>query len=165
MEFPVVELIAQAIVNRIKRVSSRNGFQIDVSNVVRPTGRGFEWSPQHLQVVVVQSETERLGEADVESSTIIVAYRQTFRIELEVMPQEDENVPWDQVMNVLRADVEKAIAYDEGGMHWQYWGGLAKNSEMGSPQLEPSNDGSHLSVVLLLQVDYRVPENDPYTAA
>ncbi len=164
MDFPVVEQIAQAIVRRIRNVQTKNGYQLDVADVVRPTGRGFEWSPQHLQVVVVQSDTERLEEGDVDSSTIIIAYRQTFRIELEVMPQEDENVPWDQVMNVLRADVERAICTDDD-LHWQYWGGLAKNSMLGSPQLEPSVDGSHLSVVLSLEVDYRHAENDPYTAA
>lgn len=165
MATPLVEQIAQAIVNRIRGVSTIAGYQTDLEEVIRPTRLGTEYSPKHKQVVVLQSESERLEEMVSSGSQLLLHYRQTFVVRAHAMPEENVNVPVSQVVNGIIADVCKAICTNPSGEHWWTWGGLAINSELQGPQAVDESDGSVAGMEIPLVVDYRHAENDPYTAA
>jgi hypothetical protein len=163
--YPVVEQIAQAIVRRIRTVSTTNGYQTDLKEVIRPTRLGNFYSPDHLQVVVIQRDTQRMDDSDTSSGAQeLLTYKQAFAIRLHVMPREDSNVPVDQTVNQMRSDVEKAICTNPSGQKWQNWGGLAVNSFLESPSPVDTREGETDGLELRLVVEYRHPENDPYTA-
>lgn len=164
MIFPVVEQIAQVIVNRIRGVSTMGGYQIDLTEVIRTTRLGSEYSPKHKQVVVMQRDVERMHEMTNSGEYTLIHYRQTFAIRMHVMPEESLNVPVSQIINVMISDVAKCICTNPNGERWHDWGGLALNSELDAPHPIDTSDGSVDGMELPLVVDYRVAENDPYTA-
>lgn len=154
MAEPLIENIAQAIVDQLETISTANGYYFTPSSVVRPVSlAGFD--PKHLQIVVMQEsrvkpeQEEPMGRSD---------WVQPFIIALVLRPSEKDTTPADKHINRFVADVEKCLMSDDS--EWDSTGRI--NYTLDGPDLMPDNvpyDGA----IMTLNVHYRHDYGDPYT--
>lgn len=163
--YPVVEQIAQLLVNRVKNVTTINCYQLDLIDVMRPTRQGSNTASGHLTVVIEQGDPARDTESDYAGNIDAICWRQPFIIQCMAAPREGDKIPQDQYLNVMTAEVIKAICTPESGStDWAFFGTLAIGAEWGDPVLILSQTGATDGVALVLEVIYRVDADDPYTA-
>lgn len=165
MSLPVVERIARVLISRIESVTLDNGYNQDVGEVIRPK-RDDDGTPDSYKVVV--NQLDRTEEQRLSGNPVAIEYKQPFQLLLYVRPSDHEDIEIDALINLFESDVMKAIT--DPYVDWHNFadeeGATAVNAEFDAE--EPSrrfeaNDGTHEGVTLLLNVYYRVPENDPYT--
>lgn len=154
----VLEQIAKKVVARISTVSKANGYSIDLKGVERPTrvkGIGFD----HLKVAVIQHEPEGVPDLNLPGNPPATAWKQPFAIYLIIRPSEHDTTPDDEITNGFEADVQTAICQPE--VDWHNWDGLAVDSNFGQSQPFITEDGSHSGRLMMLNVTYRIDENNP----
>lgn len=156
---PIIEQIAATVFDRLRLLEAGLQPSSIVTEVVRPR-RFAQYTPKHLQVVLVQSESERQPEMDCPGSPPGIAKTQVFSIHCHVMPSEKDTTSFDEYANVIWADVIRALT--QPGAQWQTFGNLAIDSEIGEPEAIAA-DGGVDGFRLPLLVTYRTSEHDPYT--
>lgn len=161
MATPIVEQIAVKIRTRLLAITTGNGYETTVAQVIRPT-RIDESSPADYQIHLTQ-ETETLNQV-FPGEPARHEYKQPFRIALGLRPSEKSTTPLDTYRNTFHADVKKALS-QAGSGDWTQWDGLAVRSVPGSAEWFLDSDGATSGVQMILDVYYRVYENDPYTNA
>lgn len=157
--FPIDEQIAQVIAGRLADVKEANGYQVTVSQVVRPT-RGGGYTNRPLTSVLVMGDCTESKEHTVAGNPVLRAWRQSYLIGLESSVSDKDTRPADQIISLFRADTIKAVC---APTDWHTMDGLALLAEFGDPSLSVDDMGRPVGVVLDLQVVYRVSELDPYT--
>jgi hypothetical protein len=158
-EFPVNERIAQILCDRLAGVQRAEGFNTDVTSVVRP-GRTADTSPVDGMAVVDQDDEKPNDEYSLPGNPPIDAVDQTFDITLHVLKNEQQTAA-DRDINLARADVLKAI---KCGPDWFRFNGQAVFARFDDPRNFRRVAGAFCGVQLRLIVTYRTPEGDPYTA-
>lgn len=161
MSESIIEQIAATIAARIESVTLANGYWQDVSRVVRPT-RSFEYTIEDNLVLIEQQAWETLDELSHEGNPVGQARRQFFQISLFVVPPRTSATPVDTLINRLAADVEKAIALGGADPRWVHMDDLAIDARFTSGTRFIHADGSSEGIDLILAVDYRTDEDDPY---
>ena len=161
MPTPVVEQIAVKVKTRLEAITTGNGYELSVSGVVRPK-RIDETSPANNQIYLTQETATTV--AVYQGNPAKHEWRQPFRIALGLRPSETDSTAMDTHRNTFFADVQKALAQPTSG-EWSQWDGLAMNSNLGSAEWFLDDEGAEGGLHLILDVFYRVPENDPYTVA
>lgn len=160
MNEPIIELIAQRIVQQLATIKIANAYMVDV-----PAGGSFRltrtdiMTPERHNLVLIQGDRTREETSDYEGNPPAVAWRQQFAVAGFVMPSDSDTTPYDQLCNRLAADIERAVMLDP---QWGDGSGeaLAFDTELqGSGPLE--DDGTPLGVLVSFDVLYRVAENDP----
>lgn len=156
---PVVERIAQAVATRLATVTTANGYQVELADVVRPLRRG-DYVPQDSLCVL-----EQLSPFDAPDGDYLMGneparvWVQPFLITLYVQPDETDTTPVDTRVNLIRSEVERAVMAGDGT-----WGSLALgNTHLAGADYIDSADGSYSGVQITLEITYRVPQSDPYT--
>lgn len=160
MSYPVIEQIAQKLKARLETITVANGYNQTVCSVVRPTRTGG-FSPSDKLIVLQQGDGVRDEENDYAGNPNAIAWMQPFIVQLYVRPSDRDITPVDTIINVFAADAIKAIGSPN---NWHTWDGLAFNTFIRDPQSFAESQGEHEGVELQIDVNYRVNENDPYTA-
>jgi len=152
---PIIEIIAQNILDAINQITTANGFHQDLS-AYRPRRNDFaDVVPQNGTVLVVQSDEE-----DVEGAYGTDEWRQSFVL-MAMVIDSDKATPQETIdtkINTIRADVQKKLAEDVTR------GGYA---------IDTINRGSALfadgpkftGVAIVVEIHYRTKNNDPYSKA
>lgn len=156
---PVVERIAQALATRLETVTTANGYQVQLADVVRPFRRG-DYVPQNNLCVLEQLSPfdPPDGEYNMGNEPARV-WVQPFLITLYVQPDETDTTPVDTRVNLIRSEVERAVMGDD-----LTWGNLALGwTHLAGADYIDSADGSYSGVQITLEITYRVPESDPFT--
>ena len=171
----IVEQIAQTIVARLEQQTTANGFSTPLGNVYRPTRNGqFITSDGTIvstvgdQSAVLDQESDKAdGAASAMGSSSRRSRIATFSIYLFSIPSErDKSQATDAATNDLIASSIKAVATPEDeAVDWGRMNGLAINSWVGDCTLFKPQEGEYSGAVIQIMVQYRTPENDPYTAA
>lgn len=156
MSEPIVEQIAQAIAAKLATITVANGYSLTVSEVVRPRRTGEEYHPQDKGVYLIQEDPARLEELDCVGNPPAIGWRQPFHCDCVVRHSEASAVAMDTVLNRFSADVQKALLADV------QWGGLVVNCHIARVEYPVPEDGFE-GITIVLEVDYRVTETDPYT--
>jgi len=156
---PVVERIAQAIKTRLGTVTTANGYQVQLAEVVRPLRRG-EYIPRDKLCVLEQEDPFDAPDAEyIHGATPARIWVQPFVVTLFVQPDETDTTPVDTRVNLIRSEVERCLMSAD-----LTWGNLAyEHTHLAGASYFDSSDGSFSGVQITLEVTYRVPENDPYT--
>lgn len=167
MSTPVVETIATVLKARLERITTGNGFNYTVPEVLRPLRLGKIRS-RDFQIVLVQDNPVLNAEASVESgSGRLLAFDVIFAIMGYLRPSDTSTTPIETFINTFAADIQKAVTNpSDSSLWWEFKsGGSAKamNAAFDAPQYFGDSDGSVDGVVVPLSVTYRTPENDPYT--
>lgn len=145
---PIVELQAQAILTQLQTIGVGDGWLTVPLSIIRP----WKFEPQHMQICLVQGDPEPIGEEPVNHDD----WNQHWDIQLFVMPPEDDETPVDTYINLLAADVKKAI---DGDVAWRTF---AINHALG--QVVPFGPPIPVSGgVMDLSVHMRTIYGDPLT--
>lgn len=158
MATPIVEQIALAIKAKLLTVTTANGYNVTVSEVLRPTRTGVEASPQSYGIVLLQEDPTQDDELSYDSNVSVIGWNQPFSVTLAIWVSEKSETPIDSLLNTFVADVTKALMDDP------QWNDLACYSNVTDYSNGKAEDGSWEGVQITYEVKYRVAEDDPYTA-
>lgn len=156
MTLPIIEQIARKLVARLEQVKSANGCHTTLAGVQRPSRFG-KFPVRDREAVVVQGDAERNEEHEAQGS---VCWDQPFFIQVIVLPDPRDMTPIDMQLNLVAADIEKAIAT---GDEWHNWDGLAIETRIEGHAAFDSEDDSITGVSVAITITYRTAEHDPYT--
>lgn len=153
----VSEQLAIAIKAGLEYITVAHGYTYNVLDVVRPTIHA-PVDPAHLRIVLTSGVPARAPDNDLQGNPPARAWREPYSCAFFAMPSETDTAASAWWWHTLAADMTKAL------MLAPQWGGLAIESEIiGMRQLEP-DELSYGGAEVTLEVLYRTPENDPYTA-
>jgi hypothetical protein len=160
---PVLDTIASLIVSRLQAGTYTGPYQI--KEVKRPNQKhGNVVAKPFLCLVQMVDLGDTEGSNYEEEGGPNPYYRitATYVAETEVMQDEESNEPHDALASYLLFDMAKAIA-TAAGNDWAQWGGNAINSRW-RPAVATAEDGSIMSVGLIIEVDVSLKSTDPYVS-
>ncbi|QNN23528.1 hypothetical protein HED60_15005 [Planctomycetales bacterium ZRK34] len=161
MPTPIKEQIAALLLSTVAGVTEANGYNYTLS-AMRPTRYG-KFSIEDKLALVQQLDPEEDPENSVAGDPGAKAWIQPFIVDVFAVPSEKSTDAIDTQLNVMCADVEKALmaalppfgtAFDE----------LAFNASIAPPEFMAKADGSCEWVRVIVEISYRTDETDPYTA-
>lgn len=170
----IVEQIAQQIVTRLELQTTANGYSSPLVAVYRPTRDGEFLESDGTKVATISDQSAFLDQESDKTDSASSAMGQTakrgriakFAIYLFSIPSDrDVSQPVDAAVNDLVASSIKAVTTPEDSLDWGRMNGLSINSWIGDVTLYKPQEGEYAGAILELYVQYRTPENDPYTAA
>lgn len=156
-ENPIVEQIAANLKTAIDAITVTNGFQQDLK-AVRPTRLGFadDEVPENGTVLITQDDPEPLDELSAPGNPALKAWRQPFVLIAFVIESDGATTPIETRINRVGADIQKKALEDPGR------GNLAIDTHVQAPNI--MNEGPRFTgIIVNVEVDYRTPEDDPYT--
>jgi hypothetical protein len=155
------------MVVRLESVTRANGYQMEQRGVTRPKRIISTQKPSDGEIMLVQGVPEMDVENSTEGNPKLTAWTIKFGAAIFIVPSDTNEVPIDTLINIFKADVEKAMTAAE---NWEQFadapgGPLAINSWIDDPEAMPIGDASFDGIIVNYVANYRTPENDPYTAA
>lgn len=156
MALPVSEQILAAVKDRLGLISDEDGYEVSVSNVVRPT-RIAQHIPQDYLLVVTADRLLPNRESSYPGNPPAQGWDMEVGIVAECRPSETDTESIDTLRHVFAADVIRSITDAD---QWFTWGGLAFNSTYGEVVPIETDSGSALRIPLNIQ--FRTDENNPY---
>lgn len=157
---PIPELIALEIVDRLQNITTDNGFNFDVSEVIRPTRRGENWTYQHLGIGVVQGESTRVAELDLPGNPPAIAWQVQFRVQCIVRDDKNETAAHATNENEMAAAAVQAIVDD--GTTWYRMNDNAIDTQFGNVTPFVTDDAELNGASVPVLVTYRVSETNPF---
>lgn len=166
---PIVERIVRQVQRKLKSITIGNGWNVDVIDVVRPRRMSDfdDIPPRDRLIVLVQDDPQREEEHD--ASNNLIGWYLPLDIVLYVIPSENHEYPIETLINIFRADVEKALMDDP---HWTETEEdlesqsssvqLAINTRFDDPIHFSREDGAFAGIIVRPIISYRTPEDDPY---
>jgi len=150
---PISEQLDNAVENAIKTVSVANGcaYTLIVQRPLRP-----EPTPVDLLAVVYVDDDALQGEEDTPLG--YATWRRPYVVLCYGVGSETNNTPYQKKLNIIRADVERAVMADVTQ------GGLAQNTFVQQPAiLQSANEPP--AVAVCFQIEYRTRYENPYAAS
>ena len=154
-QLPIVELITRNIETTLASVTMPERFWLhptDSVTVLRPTKTG-EYSPRHLQMVLVQGDPTRATDLDIPGNPPAVGWRQAYSVNCVIIVAERSSWSIDEAANIFWANVVKTVSADPQR------GGLANDTVLLAPQLW--REIGYEGITVEFDVIYRCAENDP----
>jgi len=158
MATAIPELIAVVLQTRLQQITVANGYETNVSEVVRPT-RSDKAQPKDNQIFLTTAEDSRAEEYDCQGNPPAFAYRQLYEINAVIRSSDKSTTPSSKSQSTLRSDILKAIV--QGSAWWQM-GGNAIQTEFGTIDMYNAADGSDAGVKVSISVIYRCDSTNPY---
>lgn len=149
--YPIAELVTRNVVATLQAVTTWDGEGAAPLVVERYNTRGN--APGDLKTIVSVGADEESDDADTPAG--FKQWRRPYDIFVHLIEPEDSEVPYDQLVDVVRADIEKALMADVTR------GGYAVNTEIRAPQFIP-NETDISGIVVRCEILYRTKEDDPY---
>ena len=152
MTTPIIENIAVDVASAVDAITTGNGFN---QNLVAVRPKRQDWkdvTPVDGNVLIVQGDSEK-----VYLGSGIISWRQRFELNAIVLDDDDAATSIDTRLNQVRSDIEKKFAEANlitNANEGLYLEGAAKFA----------NDVGHSGITVFIDIQYRVKENDPYTA-
>lgn len=155
---PVVTLISDEILDRLRVLITGNAGAYFFCDVVRPT-KLATYTPQHGLIVLTRGAQSRVTELDCPGNPPAICWQQTFLIRVHIAPSERDETPVEAFEDIAQAEITKAI---RNGDTWHTFDGNAIDAQFESVVITTS-DGSYDGIAVPVNVVYRVAEDDPYT--
>jgi hypothetical protein len=155
----ISEQIIAKVRARLANITTTGGYEVTVSEVVRPTRFGG-FRPQHLQIVVTQGTLSKNQELSVPGNPPATAYDMEITIAGLLMPTEATLTKIDTLRNQFAADCIKAICTPQAS--WHNWDLLAIDTQIGDIDDVTTEESSGFRFPVT--VTFRTTENDPYTS-
>jgi hypothetical protein len=158
---PVKERIALEVHRRLDRITTARGYAFDAV-VSRPTRIGG-WAPKDKSVVLFQGDCQYIEVT--EGNPGLIHWIQTFGIGVLAIESDTSTNPIHTLINVREAETHRAlvtcIPSETGSTDWAKFNGMSFNAEFGDAEDLPFPGFS--GTAMRLDVEFRHPENDPYT--
>lgn len=150
---PVVERIAQNIVNTLRELTTAAGIYANAT-VDRPNP-ALPHDFKDYRLLVVQENEEEDEEAGTADG--LLGLIQPFRIVCDAVLPETAQTAIDTVLNRIKADVQKKLREDPQR------GGLAWDTVLRPAEMDDTTENARSGTVnVVVAVRYRVLEDDPY---
>jgi hypothetical protein len=160
MSFPADEQIGQAIATQLATLTTANGYDIELADVIRPTRRP-QLTPANM-VAILQLDTYEQGDPETDSLGIKTHRTGVWIIDVFVEPSDDDATPYDQLRSQAIAEVERCLV-EAMNANTRAFGGLGYNAELRAPQMLDAPEGGSAGIRVTLAVSYRYVDYDPYT--
>lgn len=165
MAKPILELISETVVNRVKNITVTNGYEFTIAFAQLVDRNKNQWQPEPLAIYVQEAGIEKVPELCYPGNPPRVAYEAMFEItgfagaldqDKDEVGAIDRSVTDTQMM----AAIPKALTNNDAA-EWQTFGGYAINANIDSIETidSPGHDGARV----MLGVIYRTSEIDPFT--
>ena len=151
---PVNERITQNVVDTLKEIRKINGYATDAVVERIKKGGNAPTAGQYL-IVVKQLAPVKVPEESIGQDW----WEQPYAIDCYINPAEDLTEPPDKAMNIFRADVEKALTYQESSFNR---GGLAQQTIVKSPAYFTFPNMQRFVVEVNISVRFATEKNNPY---
>jgi hypothetical protein len=158
MATAVAEQIVDKVRTRLGNIKVSGGYEVTVSEVVRPTRYGG-FRPQDLQLVVTQGTLERNADLSHPGNPPATAWDLEIIVAGLLMPSESSTSKIDTLRNQFAADCIKAICTPQA--NWHNWDTLAILTEISTVEDVTTEESSGFK--LTMTVTFRTDENSPYT--
>ena len=157
MATAISEQIIDKVRARLGNIKTSGGYEVTVSEVIRPTRFGG-FRPQHLQLIVTQGGLAKNQELSVLGNPPATAYDLEVVIAGLLMPSETNASKIDTLRNQFAADVIKAICTPQAS--WHNWDTLAIDTQIGSVDDVTTEESSGFRTTIT--ITFRTTENNPY---
>jgi hypothetical protein len=151
MSIPVIELIAQNLLTTLQTVNQDNGYNYNL-NIFRMPKGGIK--REHLNAGFIQDVPIELD--DSQKVYFTQQWKVPFKLQVFIMPEEDDQTPLDTYANLIRSDVEQASQIDP------YRGGNALDTRVLAPEWHIDEGLADAIITVVLEIDYRTNISDPY---
>ena len=158
MALSIAEQILVKIKARLALVTAAEGYEVSVSQVVRPK-RIETIQPKDYTVVIEQQSLipnpaiSHHGNPPAQGWTMPVVIRGVLR------QSEDNSSAKDTLKHQFYAECHKAIC---DATSWWNWDGLAIDTEFGNVESIESGGGQNNGFAMTIAVHFRTDENNPY---
>jgi hypothetical protein len=153
MGLPVSELIALNILATVEGVQESSGYNYNIT-AQRHSRSGDKES--HLNAIIVQEDAREVTEPKVYNTK---EWIQPYNIGVFIMPPEDDPTPIDTYVNLIIADVQKALMVD------RYRDQNALDTQVRAAHIVSEKGLEYEIAVVVVEVTYRINELDPYQRA
>ena len=157
MATAISEQILAKVATRLASITTLAGYEVTVSEVIRPTRFGG-FRPQHLQLIVTQGGLTKNQELSVPGNPPATAYDMEVVIAGLLMPLETATDKIDALRAQFSSDVIKAICTPQAS--WHNWDTLAIDTQIGDVDDVTTEESSGFRVPVT--VTFRTTENNPY---
>lgn len=157
MATPVLELIAEEMVTRIKA----GAYRYKIAKVVRPNKLQTNKELGHLECMVRQGTPQRNPDLDHDGNPMALGFDVPYVAVVFLRPSDTDDTAIDTLGNYTLADVVKAITTPNAT--WHNWDGNAVNSTY-DLELAVSDDAAQAAAIVTVNVQTRFTIHDPYTA-
>lgn len=151
MTYPILEQIAQAMLTQLQGLTEAGGYNFTLASAERPT-RYSTWKPTHLAALLTQSDPVPAEESTFDEDH----WTCEFQVHAALRVSDSSSTPIDTLINVLGADLIKALCAD------RTFGNLADSLDILKP-LKWQEDG-FAGVTVSCRVHYQHAKGDPYPA-
>lgn len=163
----IPEKICLEVVARLSAITTVNGYQFTVPQVVRLNRKGDNWNLKNRSMAVVRvSETEN-EELSFPGNPPAVAYDLLIEVKAIVRDAEFgsagavQTTSIETAENMVAAQIRRALTND--GAMWYTMDGNAVNTRIGAAVPFDASEGELNGITIPIVVTYRVSETDPYT--
>jgi hypothetical protein len=167
MPFPISELIDQNMLTTLQGVTTP-AYQTRLSPERRKKNANASATADgSLKTILHVFPDAPIDDAPNEEHPRVPMFHQQFMrrywVQIYIYQSEGDNTPYDQLVNIARADVEKAIMVDRyRGTNPTTHNSLAIDTFVRDP-LEFSEGTDAGGVIVQVDVEYRTLEGDPYS--
>lgn len=154
---PIIEQILGRVATALAAIKIANGYQVDIESVYRPAAlSGYAYTPKHHGIALTLGDPARAPEHDLSGSPAIIAWDQPVHLDLIHRPSDAATTPIERALNILWADVQRAVMDDPT------WEGYADDTTIADPEYWADEADGTCGITVVITLRYRVREDDPY---
>ena len=160
MPAPIANLISEELAARLATITSGNGHDVTVAEVLRPAALG-DYKPRNNLIALQWMGKSRVTDEDAPGNPPAICWEHTWSVAVWVAPVASENIPIDDLLNVWTDAVHKAVA---GLAEWHTMDGNAFFAELGDARRFADEVTNFEGIELEISARVRVSEQAPATA-
>ena len=149
MAEPISEQIAEKVLERLQTITTVNGYRYTLDVYRADMHRGL--SPRDNRAIIFEGDDEA-----EEPPQGHFQYRKRFAVLVFTLEPDDSMSPLDSRVNIVRADIEKAVMADP------FWDDLASNTFLGGARRFDPTEETY-GCVVDFDIQYQVLDSDPYS--
>jgi hypothetical protein len=162
---PVIERIANTLVERLQAITIANGYDINIAAVGRLNRLATNITAENHAIWVIQGDTIPNDEQTHEGNPIALGKTTTWNVHIFVRQSDSDMTPYSTNVNIASAAAQLAIRSPAVAPHmWHTMDGDAVMVEFGTESPMLSAEGEQSGVTIPVNVTYRVSEDDPTEA-
>lgn len=158
-DLPVIERIALGLHAEAQKITKENDYRVDVAEVVRPRALN-RYTPRDGLIVLQQDNPVPDDTELLEGNAPMVVWIQPFAFDIFVRPSDRSHVPIDTRINLYTSELRRCLAAALAHGADNEWWHLAYNWRFDTPVRFA--EGDFEGAQQMLEITYRVSEDDPY---
>lgn len=158
MSNPLIEQIILQVIDSLGDITTANGYNQTVGTIHRPTSLQArnQATYRSFDMAVTLGESAGNEEYDYAGNPPVIGLTQEIMLDMIYRPAKDSTEAIDAVLARFEGDVRRTLMQDP------QINSLACDSDMDEPDFWGNADDGTVGATVVLNVHYRIAENDPY---